>query len=145
MKTLTQKMSMAVAILTLATTSMLATSIEARADQDHDYQGSVGLKDVNQATDIALRAIELVDQLQSSSDYAELGNYLLPIKKAAAHAYALGRSHGEFSLELRNSMIVLKNAIAKAGPFIEDQFERSDSFDTATELLTLQDQIEAVL
>ena len=107
--------------------------------------GSAGLRITNGATAIASRAIELVDQLNGFSDYSDEGNYLLPIKKTAARLYATARANSDFSDEVRTQMVALSNQIDFATPYIENYFERADAFDLATELLTLKEQINALM
>lgn len=97
------------------------------------------------AQDIALTAIDLVNEFTKYSSYKELGDILLPIKKAAASVYAISYGAGDYSVRMRNSLLALSNELKMARSFINTNFERSALFDLALELLTLKERLDYII
>ena len=88
---------------------------------------------------VAHQAIFLVNQLMDYSNYRQLGDYLLPIKKTAAKARAIGQNYDDLGDTAKfwadNLMTDLDNAEA----YLDDMFERGKVFDLATDLLGLRE------
>ena len=105
----------------------------------------VGFHASNEASNLALRAIRLVDKLQGFTDYQNYGIYLLPIKKTAARAYAAADARGPLSGKVRELLICLQAQIAYAKPYIENTFERTFAFEFAVELLSLEYKLQGGL
>lgn len=99
----------------------------------------------NEASMIARRAIRLVDELQGYADYKQFGEYLLPIKKAAARAYAGAEARGVLSQKVHDLLTCLQVQIVYARPYVENTFERSNAFELAIELLSLENKLDAIL
>lgn len=116
-------------------------------DCDYDYRcgGDLDLDARNSASRLAKRAINIVDGLEKYTNYADYGDYLLPIKKAAARAYANAEARGELSGKVRESLFVLKCQIEAAKDYISENFERDAAFELAVELLELQERLDHVL
>ena len=82
-------------------------------------------------------AIKVCDRLRPYSNYADLGTYLLPIKKAAARALAMARA-GSDDDGLAAAMVQLHQAIVNADRYIDDMLERDAAFWTVIELLIVK-------
>lgn len=140
----------------LVTIAETASSIQFR----HTSGGNIRIRDVlanvegsgNQGNyvdltppGLARRAIELVEALEDFTNYKDYGAYLLVIKKQAAKTYAKSVAKGPSAIATLKELEKLKNTIAWASDFIEDNFERDNAFELATELLGLQEKIDEVL
>lgn len=99
----------------------------------------------NRASQLALRAIRLVDALQGYANYVEYGKYLLPIKKAGARAYAAAQARGAISGIVRTYLLALQKQIEFADPYMNETFEREQAFELSVELKSLAEALEAGL
>ncbi len=99
----------------------------------------------NEASDLAIATIRLVDQLEPFTNHSDYGVYLLPIKKAAARTYAKSIARGVLSREVRNSLYGLKAEITLARAYISDTFERDAAFALSVELLAMREKLDHIL
>ncbi len=99
----------------------------------------------NEASYLAREAIRIVDRLEGYASYSEYGTYLLPVKKAAARAYASSQARGPLSLNVREHLLALKQAILFSIPYIEVTFERDYAFELAIQLKSLGDRLDQML
>lgn len=94
---------------------------------------------------VSNQAIILVDRLAGYTNYGDLGQYLLPIKKAAAEARSLAEARGDASAYARPYYEKLQRALDAAEPYLDDLYERPAVFQLATELLSLREYIRKIL
>ncbi len=99
----------------------------------------------NEASALARRAITIVNQLQPYANYDEFGVYLLPIKKAAARAYAAAEARGSVSFTVHEHLRILKAQIDYAALYVDETFERSAVFELVIELKSLGDRLDMLL
>lgn len=97
------------------------------------------------AQDIALTAIDLVNEFTKYSSYKELGDVLLPIKKSAAVVYATSYGAGDYSVKMRSTLMQMSKQLHLANHFINRNFEKSAIFDLALELLTLKERLDSII
>lgn len=107
--------------------------------------GMYGLNAGTLAQEIALEAIDLVDEFTKYSSYQELGDVLLPIKKSATVVYATSYGAGDYSVAMRNSLLNLSQQFNVAGNFINTNFEKTALFDLALQLLTLKERLDFII
>jgi len=124
---------------------MANSSYEDRWNNGEFDSPSMGLPVRNEAAALAKRAIVLVDVLEKHANYANYGQYLLPVKKAAARAYAKSSARGSLSGQVRESLFALLGELELSLPYIEDAFERDAAFEAAVELLSLREKLERCL
>jgi len=98
-----------------------------------------------QAAALSARAIALVDVLKGYSNMKEEHDFLMPIKKVAARAYAKAQARSDLSEQTRDMVIALAAQILYADQYIDETFERSEAFKYAVELLALRETIQALL
>jgi hypothetical protein len=94
---------------------------------------------------MALRAIHLVEQLEPYASYNEYGEYLLPIKKLAARAYAYASVRDDLSADVKFSLLALKRQIDYATSYVNETFERTAAFETAIALVTLGEELKSAM
>ena len=99
----------------------------------------------NEAMAIASRAIELAQQMEHFCSYAELGRYVLPLKKTAGRAYSVASVRNPISMRVHEALAALRGQIAFARDFLNGSMERDATFDLAVEFLTLEEQISGLL
>ena len=109
------------------------------------YYPEYSVNDRNDASALARRAINIVNQLQPYANYDEFGIYLLPIKKAAARAYAAAQARGSVSATVHQYLVILKAQIDYATPYVEETFERSAVFELSIELKSLGERLDSLL
>jgi hypothetical protein len=128
---------------------------------DTDYPGSPGAFPASRCVDCAdfhfplyyhsplanlsNRAIILVDRLAEYTNYADYGNYLLPVKKAAAEARALAEARTDSSSYARPYFFELLRQLDNCETYLRDTFERGAAFELGTQLLGLREQIRSNL
>jgi len=115
-----------------------------RIDEGNRYP-VYGSSSRSEASNLALKAINIVSELRGYANYQEYGDFLLPIKKAAARVYARADARSDFSASLRTYLLILLNEIDRAKPYLNDAFERDAAFRLAIELLTVGEKLEAGL
>ncbi|MCM2323704.1 MAG: hypothetical protein NDJ90_10630 [Oligoflexia bacterium] len=94
---------------------------------------------------ISSRVIWLVNQLENYTNYRIYGQYLLPIRKAAAEALAMSEARGDASSSARAYYERLLTTLDAAAPYIDDAFEVDYAFNLAVELMSKREQIRRVL
>jgi hypothetical protein len=99
----------------------------------------------NRASELSMATIRLVDDLQGYANYGEYGQYLLPIKKAAARSYAAAQARGAISAVVHELLIVLKKQIEFAEDFLNVTFERERAFELAVRMKTIRESLDAEL
>lgn len=97
------------------------------------------------AVELAQRTVAVINDLKPQANYAQLGEFLLPIRKSAARLYSIGASRAPFSLQVRNALIDLRTQINAAGVYLEQNLETDSAFDLTTELMTIKETIDALL
>ena len=97
------------------------------------------------AVEIAQRTVAAINDLKPQANYAQLGQFLLPIRKSAARLYAIGASRTPYSMQVRNALIELKNSINNASGYLDQNLETDSAFDLTTELMTIKETIDAML
>lgn len=105
-------------------------------------ESALSLRARNQASALAYQAIRIVDELQGYANHKDYGTYLLPVKKAAARAYATAQARGSLSGKVRKKLFSLLASLNLSRPYIEDTFERAHAFELAVKLLALREKIE---
>lgn len=98
----------------------------------------------DEAQHLCQHAMNLTEQLRPYTNYANYGTFLLPIRKAAARAYATSSVHPGLR-ELARSLGDLEAQIESADMFLNEAFEVDASFNLSIELLTLKMQINEML
>jgi len=94
---------------------------------------------------ISSRVIWLVNSLEGYTNYRTYGEYLLPIRKAAAEALAIAEARGDTSLSARTYYEKLLNTLDAAAPYIDNAFEVDYAFNLATELMSKREYIRRIL
>lgn len=94
---------------------------------------------------VSNQAIILVDRLMQFTNYNDLGQYLLPIKKAAAESRSLAEARGDASAYARPYYEKLLRTLDDSQMYLDDLYERPGVFQLATELLSLREYIRRVL
>ena len=94
---------------------------------------------------VANRAIVMVDRLADYANYRDYGNFLLPVKKAAAEARSVAEARGDASQYARAYYFNLLKALDHCESYFSDTFERGAVFESATELLALREHIRDIL
>lgn len=97
----------------------------------------------NQAQDMALRSIDIVNELMDYSSYRALGIYLLPIKKSAAKVYAIAGS-SQYSKKMLKALKQLAKNIAIARPYTSKVLESSALFEIAMELMSFEEELRSM-
>lgn len=110
------------------------TSTRSRNHNHHYY---------NQAQDMALRSIDIINELMTYSSYRALGQYLLPIKKSAAQVYAIATS-SQYSNKMLKALQHLADHIATARPYTTRVLESSALFDIAMELMSFEEELRSI-
>ncbi|MEN0060485.1 MAG: hypothetical protein AAGB31_16715 [Bdellovibrio sp.] len=95
--------------------------------------------------DLANRAILAVESIKRYSTLEEERVYLLPIKKKAGQVLVMAEARGELSRKTIASVIALQEQIDFATDYIHLMMEQEGLFDEAVELLSIREQIEAIL
>jgi len=109
------------------------------------YHPGYTVYEKNEASQLARKAINIIDGLQPYANFDEFGVYLLPIKKAAARAYASAEAKGSVSATVHEYLRALKVQIDYATPYVEETFERSAVFELAIELKALGERLDTLL
>jgi hypothetical protein len=99
----------------------------------------------NQGSMLARQAIEIVSALSSFADFSDQVQFLHPIKRSAAQAYAKAAARGDLSSEVHGKLVALVHQIDAAESYMNRGFEANGLFEKMTELLTLRERIEALL
>lgn len=94
---------------------------------------------------ISSRVIWLVNQLENYTNYRTYGQYLLPIRKAAAEALAISEARGDSSSTARAYYERLLTTLDTAAPYIDNAFEVDYAFNLAVELMSKREQIRRLL
>ena len=94
---------------------------------------------------ISNRTIILVDRLDGYTDHESYGLYLLPIKKAAAMARAKAEAYGDASMRARRHFRALLRSLNRAEDYLDNMYERSEAFETATDLLGMREYLRDAL
>lgn len=97
------------------------------------------------AVEVAQRTVAVVNELKPNANYAQLGAYLLPIRKSAARLYALGAARSTYSAPVRGALANLLTEIDQACNYIDQNLETDSMFDLTTELLMIREQIATML
>lgn len=107
--------------------------------------GPHGMSARNHLANVSLDIIELIDVLEGYTNHNDYGQYLLPIKKAAARAYAKAQVRGEASAQVHDAFLVLANKIASSVGYLDETFERSNAFEAAVDMIRLSEEIKDLL
>lgn len=99
----------------------------------------------NEAMAVAKKAIAIVNEFDQYTSYAVEGKVLLPIKKQAARLYAKAMAKGASSYGTVQALAALGAQIELSCKFIDQSMESEATFELATELLTLNEQIKEIL
>jgi hypothetical protein len=129
----------------LPATENIVTTAEwshGRIDNWHHHDSVPDFRARNRASELALEAIHIVDELQGYASYQEFGDYLLPIKKAAARCYSSSEARGPLSGDVRLKLLGLQKQIEFATEYIDSTFERERAFDLAVRLKEIADSLD---
>jgi hypothetical protein len=99
----------------------------------------------NQAMQVASQTISVVQALEDHLDYLTYGNYILPIKKSAARLYAVAAARGDLSGKTQAALMTLGAQIHTACRILDQQLAQNATFDLATEMMTIEEQIKDIL
>ena len=116
-----------------------------RGSSDGTGGGIFSTHTLDQGAALARRAIQLVDSLERYANYNEYGTYLLPIKKAAARAYATTTSRGDLSRHSRVVLKALQGEIEASRQYLGVTFERDAAFECAVALLTVSEKLDDLM
>lgn len=100
--------------------------------------------DGNATQRLCRNALELVEQLRPYTNFANYGTFLLPIRKAAARAYAVAAARPS-GTQMGMSLAQLEAQIASADTYLNEAFEVDAAFNLAIEVLTLRYKIEDLI
>lgn len=90
---------------------------------------------------IAQQAINIVNEQKAAATYAQLGAYILPIRKAAVNLQVMGTMHFPSEGAAICAIIRLESAISRANYFISEQLETDTGFELAEELMVVKEQL----
>jgi hypothetical protein len=116
-----------------------------QAGQGYSSSGSGRNYSQSAAAELAENAIQAVNEIKPSANYAQLGQYLLPIRKAAAQLRVKTAAHSLYSSEVRMALQELKNKIQAACEYLDQNLETDTNFDIATDLMTIKEKISAMM
>lgn len=97
----------------------------------------------NQAQEMSLRSIDIVNELINYSSYKALGKYLLPIKKSAAKVYSIASS-AQYSKAMLKAFRELADNLAVGRPYISQVLESTALFNIAMELLSFEEELRSI-
>ena len=99
----------------------------------------------SQMGQMSSRIIWIVNNLENYTNYRTYGEYLLPIRKAAAEALAMSEARGDSSMSARAYYEKLLLTLDTAAPYIDNAFEVDYAFNLAVELMSKREQIRRLL
>lgn len=99
----------------------------------------------SQMGQISSRVIWIVNNLENYTNYRTYGEYLLPIRKAAAEALAMSEARGDASQSARAYYEKLLATLDNAAPYIDNAFEVDYAFNLAVELMSKRESIRRLL
>lgn len=117
--------------LSTAFVAISIMSLNAFADDSHE-----------DAESIAQETIDAINQIKPSANYAQLGRYLLPIRKSAASLKVVANVRSPYDAKVRSALIRLRTKIESAKPYIEESLETDTNFYLATEFMRIEEQID---
>lgn len=97
------------------------------------------------AKEIAQSTIETVNALKTQANLSQLELHIMPIRKSAARLYAVASANSQYSQAVRNSLLDLLAKIQSAEAYIDQNLETDSGFDSTTNLMTIKEQIKAML
>ncbi len=89
--------------------------------------------------------LQSLHELKPQTNYANLGAYLLPMRKAAAELYSVASANAEPNSRVRVAMIELLTRIYDAQAFLNSSLETDTAFDDAVEIITMRETLSAML
>jgi hypothetical protein len=99
----------------------------------------------NLSTEIANQVIRLMEKLERFAKLDEQKTYLFPIKRQAGMLYAVAAARSDLSERTRDHVLALEKQIEFAHPFIQELFERAQTFDEAVELVNIKEKMRRLL
>jgi hypothetical protein len=133
-------------LLTIQHTSgakVRVTSIVAHYVQNggHDLPGD----ESNVAAHLSREIIEAMAAFQVSVKAEDFKRYILPIKTAAGHSYAIATASGDLSRRLLDSLEILETQFIVAQHFFEQSMADEVLFEQCVRALTLRHQLREIL
>jgi hypothetical protein len=94
------------------------------------------------AADISLQIISKMDKFQSKISVDDYRDYILPVKMAAGHSYAIATASGDLSRRLDSALNLVQQQFRVAKPFFDRCLGRGDLFEQTVEALELMYRLE---
>jgi hypothetical protein len=97
------------------------------------------------AMDVAQSAISVANELKQQAVLSQIEKYLMPIRKSAAHLYAVASTHSQYSSDVRTALLNLLAKVSNAETYLEENLESDSGFDATTQMITIKEQLKAML
>jgi hypothetical protein len=97
------------------------------------------------AANVSRKIIRKMSDLQPKVTASEFQTYLLPIKIAAGHSYAIATASGDLSKRLADSLIILQTQFHSAKAFFDSCLSNDQLFDLSVESLELMYSLDEMI
>ena len=132
MKTLITNKTMSALLITILTLSGAAANAHPNFGNTSASEDLVG---------IAQQVINIVNAERPAATYEQLGEFILPIRKAAVNLQVMGTMHFPSERAAICAITKLENAITRAQYYISEQLETDTGFQLAQELMIAHEQL----
>lgn len=100
---------------------------------------------ISQMAEICGDIITNVNELRGYTDYRMYGQYLLPIRKAAASCVAVASARGDMSRKAQAYYYALLYKMDRAAPYMDNAFEVDYAMQLAIDLMHTRETIRRLL
>ncbi len=100
---------------------------------------------ISQMAEICQDIINNVNELRSYTNYQAYGQYLLPIRKAAASCVAVAYARGDMSRKAQVYYYTLLNKMDRAAPYLDNAFEVDYAMSLAIEMMSQREIMRRLL